>query len=105
MTQKQTSNKQFTGRNAAVEINDSKLVGEFIAEKTSDLFWEVKFLYGSKEWSGAIPVILRYQGYDASSKDASELIEHFHSQLDFTNESIIVGTLSFVSASTFPCFF
>jgi hypothetical protein len=83
MTQKQTSNKQFTGRNAAVEINDSKLVGEFIAEKTSDLFWEVKFLYGSKEWSGAIPVILRYQGYDASSKDASELIEHFHSQLDF----------------------
>jgi hypothetical protein len=77
MTNKQTPNNEIT------ENKNSQLIRKFIAEKTSDHYWEVKFLYGSKEWNGAIPVMLRYQGYDASSKDACELIEHFHSQLDF----------------------
>ena len=78
MTKNQIPNKQLT-----VENREYELVEKFIAEKTSDHFWELKLLYGTKEWNGAIPVKLRYQGYDASSKDIYEIVEHFHSQLDF----------------------
>ncbi len=65
------------------EGNWVQLGPRFIAEKTSDEFQEVVFSYDFKKWEGAIPIKLRYQGFDARQRDECYLINYFYPHLNF----------------------
>jgi len=63
-----------------------KLAEEFfIAEKTSDVFMEVEFEYGSQTWKGLLPKFLKFQGLDLSEEDFYNSVEDSYDKLDPAN--------------------
>ncbi len=63
-----------------------KLAEEFfIAEKTSDVFMEVEFEYGSQTWKGLLPKFLKFQGLDLSEEDFYNSVEESYDKLDPAN--------------------
>ena len=57
----------------------------FIAEKTSDKFLELTFHYEDESWEGAIPLKLRYQGYEVELNEVKKSIEQYITQLNPIN--------------------
>lgn len=57
----------------------------FIAEKTSDEFIEVKFTYKNTQWIGALPLKLRYQGYEISLDTLKDNVETYYNELNPIN--------------------
>jgi hypothetical protein len=60
---------------------------EFISEKTSDCFREVQFTYGKKIWKGALPIRLRYQGYEIDDPAFVDRLESFYEELNYKNRN------------------
>lgn len=77
--------KKITSGNFMEKITQIQVGDEYIAEKTSDKFREVVFSYEDRVWIGVVPILLRYQGFDAKQSDTDKIIEHFYFQLDFRN--------------------
>jgi len=57
----------------------------FTAEKTSDVFKEVEFVYETKKWMGALPKFLEKQGLDLNDKEFDETIEENYQLLNPVN--------------------
>lgn len=58
---------------------------EFIVEKTTDRFVEVVFTYDNKIWEGALPVCIRYLGYEITIEELHSQIEHLYKELNPKN--------------------
>ena len=54
----------------------------FIAEKTSDVFMEVEFIYGTKKWNGVLPKFLKFQGLDLTEEDFYNSVDDSYLKLD-----------------------
>lgn len=58
---------------------------EFIPEKTSDKFIEVKIYYDDHAWDGALPLKLRYQGYEITAEKLKSQSASFCNQIYKSN--------------------
>lgn len=58
----------------------------FVAEKTSDVFMEVEFVYGEKIWKGLLPKHLQKQGLDLAEEDFHALLEERYEKLNPENK-------------------
>ncbi len=64
-----------------------KTSGEFfVAEKTSDVFMEVEFVYGETTWKGLLPKHLQKQGLDLEEEDFYALLEERYERLHPANK-------------------
>ena len=71
------------------ELNMNITYGsEFIPEKTSDKFVEVTISYRNYEWDGALPLQLRYQGFNISREQLDALSENYITQIERSNHSL-----------------
>ncbi|MBW6482426.1 MAG: hypothetical protein K0B10_05140 [Vicingaceae bacterium] len=57
----------------------------FIAEKTSDVFMEVEFEYGTQKWKGLLPKFLKFQGLDLTEEDFYNSVEESYNKLNPKN--------------------
>ncbi len=57
----------------------------FVPQKTNDVFKEVEFTYGTKQWQGALPKFLEKQGLDLTDKEFDDLLEENYQFLEPTN--------------------
>lgn len=69
------------------EIESNIIVSKeyFTAEKTSDVFKEVEFIYKTKTWKGALPKYLEKQGLDLNDKEFNDSITENYQLLNPLN--------------------
>ena len=60
---------------------------EFIPEKTSDKFIEVKIQYNGFNWNGALPLELRYQGFHITLENLKSKSSDYCDQINISNHN------------------
>ena len=70
-------------------MNKNDILGEkFTPEKTSDQFWSVTFEYPNEKWMGALPLRLKYQGFEISEIQFMDRINSWKSSLILEQRNI-----------------
>lgn len=59
-----------------------KIIGEFIPQKTSDIFKSVEFIYDSHTWKGVIPKRIEHQGLDRTDIEIERSLSYFYECLN-----------------------
>lgn len=71
--------------NKGIQMTKCTLGKKFTPEKTSDQFWSIDFQYPEGKWEGALPIKLRYQGFELTDEQFMDRLDSYYESLKPSN--------------------